>query len=105
MSKVFILEQVNFSLKNAEDYGELLYVFSPNSQRCSIWDREFGECVIDRLEENDYDPREDYLLVAGKIVSLSIVVASVAAAYGEIALLLFSSNLQRYVPRTIGDGL
>ncbi|KKN77770.1 hypothetical protein LCGC14_0357440 [marine sediment metagenome] len=104
-NRVFILEPVKFSLQGVESFGELLYVFGKGSRRCSVFDQHFGEVVIEQLETYDYDPGKDFLLVTGKVVALSVSVASIAAAYGQIRLLLFSANLQKYIPRTIGEGL
>jgi len=84
MSKVIVTQQVItrdennawkpiFDLSPATRYGELNYIFGAG--QIILGAKEMADFIDDRLDEIDYDPKEDYLLATGDM-SVAIAVAS-----------------------------
>lgn len=101
MSRVIAIEPCNFDLTPAMVFGEVVFLFERTGERTSIWSEDFSSCVLDKLEEINYDPDIDFIVVSGAIVTLSLAIAVIAADYGVIKLLLYHSAEAGYVSRKI----
>lgn len=105
-ANVFAFEQTRQDLDGAAEYGQVHYLFQPNSgrnSRSSIWDTEnIAEEIIAALNKCNYDPAIDYICISGSIVPLAIYIATVTAEYGRFKALLFDAKDRNYVCRELG---
>jgi hypothetical protein len=102
MPKVFIVEPTRVGAKvPAAGHGEVVTLWPKNAKRSSIWSEQFRPELLAALKREDYNPHEDYLVVAGNMVTLALTIAAITLEYDEINLLLYSAPAQDYVPRTI----
>lgn len=108
-ARVFLLETAqNVDVTSAMEYGPLIPLFKreQTNDKPSIWGEEFIDEFIYRLEQQNYNPEVDYLLIAGHMVPIAIWVASVTKEWDEarfVQLLLWSSGYGRYVVKKIGE--
>lgn len=100
--RVFMVEEYKVDARNAERFGTLVYIFQPNEYRPSIWDEAFRDAAIARLDKMDYDPTVDYIIVAGAIVPLTLVLTELVATFGEIQVLFYSASEREYTAKTVG---
>lgn len=120
-SRVFILEVAqNVNITLALEYGIIITLFqntadnnnndndnnNGDKKRISQWEtRKFGDEIIKRLEEYEYNPESDYILIAGHMISMTIMIAKVISEYYEshkyIKVLFWSSHFGRYVSRKL----
>ena len=101
MTKVFVLEPTRLDVSAACAYGELVYIFAPGQHRSSIWTPEFAAELLARLSQLGYTSN-DYILIAGHVVAVSILLTALVAAYSKVSALAFDSCGRRYVPQTLG---
>ena len=102
MSKVFIIELPRryVDTSKAEEFGEIVYVFLPTSRRCSVWEHvHFGETVLQRLKELNFNPWTDYVCIVGALVTVTIALITIAQSYDEFNVLLFNSVSGAYVQK------
>lgn len=106
-ANVFAFEQTRNNVNGAAEYGEICYLFEPNSgrnSRSSIWDTEcVAEEIIAALKHHGYDPAIDYICISGNVVPLAIFIATVTAEYGRFKALLFDAKERNYVCRELGE--
>lgn len=104
--RCFLIEPVKLDIRDARTYGEIVLLFNENDRRPSIFSTEsFLKAVQRRLEEENYDPLIDYILIAGPMVTVVVTAAEMAAAYGRIKVLMFNSNENQYIERSIGQNI
>ncbi len=65
---------------------------------------EFGEELISRLTESDFNNEQDFLCVAGSMITLVVSVGAMIAKYKTINVLFFNATIGHYVKRTLGNG-
>lgn len=111
--RVFMLEQSqNVDVKPAFEYGPIIPLFkSTNGQnsnvkrktdRPSMWDTdEFKKEILKRLEQYNYDPERDYLLIAGHFIPIVIFIATVVAEWENVQVLFWSTGYEKYVIRKL----
>lgn len=102
MSKIFIIEppRHNIDVSKAQEYGDIVYVFDHDDRRCSVWSHvNFGNTVLRRLTELDFDPEEDSVCIVGAMVTVLIAVVAIAQHYDEFKVLLFNSVDDSYVQK------
>lgn len=103
MTRVFVLElpRNGMSLANADHFGEVVTLFEKHGTRPSIFQLDaFSMAVVRSLQANDYDPAVDYLCLTGSVIACALMLASVAATYGAVNVLLFSAGDEQYVAKT-----
>lgn len=108
-SRVFMLEETqNVDVTSAYEYGPIIPLFKYTNADCvdnksdrpSIWKTgEFTREIIKRLEENDFDPENDYLLIAGHVVPTQMMSIAATIHWETIQFLFWSSYLGKYVAR------
>lgn len=105
MSKVFILEPPVVNTAKADEYGERVILFPEGESRPSMWDRTFGDAVVERLVEEGFDPEKDYFLLVGAQVPTVLAIVAIVDQYGPLRLLVFNarSETRDYQPLTVGD--
>lgn len=126
IARVFLLEQTqNVDITPALEYGSIIPLFkstndgtetstvdstnksdksdkSDKFDRPSQWDtKRFTQEIIKQLENNNYDPEVDYLLVAGHVIPLVIFTCSVVGQWENVQMLFWSSGYQKYVMRRL----
>lgn len=88
---------------SCREFGELTMLFKRGERTPSIWSRELAEEALTRLESFDYDPRVDYLLVAGNMVTMIKVAAALAASCDcEVKALCYDAASGQYVEQDLG---
>ena len=92
--RVFILEQCNVDVTPAEEYGEIVYVFS--GTRPSIWSVGFSEAFVAKLRELAFDANKDCFLVAGPQVNATMALAALIKEYSSPRLLLWNAVKKHY---------
>jgi len=113
-SRVFMLEQSqNVDVVPAFQYGPIIPLFKSTTidrnnksekkiDRPSMWHtEEFADEIIKKLEEHNYNPETDYLLVAGHVVPLIIFTCTVVSQWENVQVLFWSSGFQKYVVRRL----
>ena len=102
--RVFLIEIPRRPLdtSGAAEFGDIVLIFGPEDRRCSIFDAaEFGNQVLVRLDEMQFNPEHDWLCVAGSMVTTVLVTAAALARYRRLRLLLYNATLGHYVERPI----
>lgn len=105
MSRIFLLQEpkAHMDLTSLAKYGETITLFVNNEKRPSVFDtEEFGNAVLQRLEQHKFDPAIDYICVTGAMVALTTALIAITCAYDEFMILLFSSNSAQYVAKKVG---
>lgn len=98
MTRVLALEPTTKDIGQANEYGEVVYLF-PGS-RPSIWETsDYLQAVQQRLEEIGFS-KEDYFLAAGPTVPLMTVITLLSNIYPEFRVLFWHATAHTYVPRT-----
>lgn len=104
MNRVFVLEPCGrYDLTAAKEYGYLVYLFPIDGTRAGMRDARFIDNVRDALEGHRFDAAKDFVVVAGTVALAAAFVATVAADYGRVNLLLFDAQERRYFPRTVDN--
>lgn len=99
--RVFILEGLRLKIDQAAAYGPFVYIFGEGQRRSSIWVPEFQDEILERLKEEGYDPMKDYILIAGHMVSMCTLVATLTREYKRIRVLFFCSTDRTYTERVL----
>lgn len=88
-----------------EPFGELTLVWPANARPPSMWCDEFVRQTLHRLDQADYDPRRDYFVIAGNMVSMVRVVGALCAAWDvPIKALFYDAVRGEYVAGAAGLG-
>lgn len=106
MSRVFIIERSKHNVSTANAFGALVTLFPRTGDRPSIWrSTECASRVIAELRRYRFDPQQDFILLCGSQIMLSIVVAVVAVEYGQFTALAFNTHddVRDYEPVILGE--
>lgn len=118
-SRVFVLEAVqNVPISSAEEYGKIVPLFEAAeipggtsekklySTRPSIWTEDENgsptliKDILHKLESYNYDPEKDYLLIAGHMIPVVILIAAAVIEYEKVQVLFWSPDWKQYVVRS-----
>jgi len=102
MPKVFVIEVLRrcVDISKANDFGDVTYIFPKDTRRCGVFRHvEFGQTVLNRLHDLDFNNDEDFICIVGTMVSVVISLVAVAQVYGEFNVLLFNSSDDMYVKK------
>ena len=102
MSRVFVIEPPKqfFDMSSAEKFGKIIYVFDHEDRRCSAWEHvKFGQTVLKRLKDFDFDNDKDFICVVGSMLTVSISIIAIAQHYSVFNALLFHSVDDSYVSK------
>lgn len=96
--RCFLVMRSTKDVSGAEKHGDIVLLFPDNERRPSFWNSDFIELALAKLEQYEYDPGFDYLLMAGNVVPISLVAAAVARE-SEVGpqFLFFDAAQQGYV--------
>ncbi len=101
-SRVFVIERPRnkIDVSKAEEYGDIIYIFDNEERRCTAWLHvEYGQMILGRLKTYHFDPKIDFICIAGAMLVITIYVIAVAQYYGEFKALLFDSRDDRYLQK------
>lgn len=106
MTRVFLIEEPrgNINLTTARDFGTLQILFPLEEHRTSVFNCiEFGEHVISKLQEANFDNDNDLVCVCGSMVTVVVAMAAILTRYKRINVLFFNATVNHYVKRTLGE--
>lgn len=98
MSRVFVSQDTPHNLAHALAYGDLTILESRDYPLFAD-----GRPVIERLRAklSDFNPDEDYLLLVGDPVIMSLCFDIIASAFKFVRVLKWDRQATRYVPINI----
>jgi len=97
--RVFMLQPHKVDISPAFEYGQVRFIFKKGENRPSIWSDDFVEEVLNRLEDEEFNPQVDFLLAAGNFVPVVRAFAAIAKRYTPTPKVLFYDAVQaRYLP-------
>lgn len=94
--RVFILEPMKHDLSDACRFGDLVYIYSHDERRPSMWTNAFKEDCMSRLEQEQFDHERDYFLVGGPTTPVTLIVVHLVLSFDTLNLLLFDSASSEY---------
>lgn len=102
--KVILVEKPRkLNTDKTEPFGDTHYIFPPGAARSSIWNDDFETEALHALYDMGYDPKTDYIVLAGPTVTLIKVIARMISVYNVIRVLCWSATEQDYLLQEIGD--
>lgn len=101
--RVFILQPGNKDFSGADKFGDVAYIYDKNEPRPSIWDENFVREALDRLVDADYQPRHDYVMLAGHMVPIVLFCCALCNAYPAPKVLCYDIVSGNYVTRSLGN--
>lgn len=90
-------------LSSLSDYGKVVELITDDERRPPIFDTEFGNLIIKKLIDNDYDPDKDMFAIVGSLATMVIATGALVHTYGNITTLQYEASECRYIPVEIGD--
>ncbi len=97
MTKVIVLEPTKYVLKEAEIYGELVYI---SDKHFNIFDIDIMLQKINRrLKEIGYNPLDDSICLTGGSQEAALFLGVVASMYSEFIVLIFDYRTSKYRQR------
>ena len=112
-SRVFVLEITqNVDITAAFEYGGIVPLFKATSEseisnnKPSQWQTsKFMDEIIGRLEEHEYIPEVDFILIAGHMIPVVILVSAIIREWVDdakyVQALFWSSKFKRYIARKL----
>jgi hypothetical protein len=112
-SRVFLPEETRspFDLSSAEKFGALVTVFRPSARnrtltgakvKPSVFDVEaYAQRLLEELGNAQFDPRSDYVLMAGGLLSCAIAMMALAIRYRRFKMLVYNSTMNTYVEKEV----
>jgi len=95
-AQVVALELNRFTTDGAERYGDLVYLFPADKARPSIWAAHYKQAINAALDEVEFDPNLDYVLLVGQIYPLSVLINVLTLRYRMFKVLVFNSTTREY---------
>lgn len=102
MARVFIIEPPSVNVEKAERYGKLIVLLNEPPRISALNSDYYAGVVIEKLEEYEFNPKEDYVCIVGSSSSLVVSIAALITRYSSIMCLLFNASRSDYVLRTLG---
>ena len=102
-ARVFQVRESNrFDVTPAEEYGELSVLLK--SSDCSPFNPDrFGRGLRDRLDQVEYDPNRDYIILSGDMLDLIFTIGFLKSEYEHVKVLIFNARDNAYFPRVLSD--
>jgi hypothetical protein len=92
-----MLEPSDYDSTKAAEFGDRLYLFPSKQNPLKLQD--LVEATLDRLDEIDYEPDDDYICTTGSMLGVMIFMMTIVAGYGKCKMLMFDARSATYVPR------
>lgn len=91
-------------LDKAGEYGDLRYLHTPEEPRPPMFAvLEYSTSVLEKLNDLEYDPLQDFIVMSGPSVTNYIGLAAIVAHCKTIRVLLWNANTRSYIERMIGE--
>lgn len=104
--RCFVIEQPTRTDRNIADtseFGQLTYLFPPECRRPSIFDCDrMADAIEKALLDFDYDPDNDYLVLAGSLILVASVTTVIGDMFARYKALLYDIQKSRYIPKELG---
>ena len=101
-NRVFVIEppRNELDINKASTFGNIAYLFDRDIRRHSVFkSKAFGADLLQRLEAVQYNPDQDYICIAGSMVTVCVSVIVIAQRYDAFTVLLFNSINDAYEAR------
>lgn len=102
MSRVFVIEPPTVNIEPAEAWGEVIVLFPEGSGMNPLDANVYAGRVIEKLEEEEFSPKNDMLLIVGPLIALTVCAGAIVSRFKTIRGLLYNPVKNEYVLRTIG---
>lgn len=97
MSKVIVLEPTSLVLKEAETFGELVYISNVKFNIFNI--DEMTQRINKKLKEIEYRPLDDLICLTGSAQKVALFLSAIASRYPEFIVLIFDNRTNKYKQR------
>ena len=103
MPNVYITQDNKKNYSQAHSYGKPVFV--TNLEYSSIGNSDANETIHKQIHEiaNVYKPNEDYLLLSGDPIVISLVIFELLTVHGSISVLKWQSRDRVYTPIRLVD--
>lgn len=98
-TRVFVVEECNKDLSDAERFGSLVVLFNDSVHRPSIWEDSIYEAVKRRFKVLGFDPERDYVLLVGPQTMIVAAIHCLSLHYPKFRALFWHAAARGYVPR------
>jgi len=102
MSKCYLLEPVKQDVQDAQEFGELVYLFEYGETRPSIFSVEYQEELEKRFIKAEFDPENDMFVLTGFQIAISIAVSVLTKMFKNFEILCFYVPTHSYTLISIG---
>lgn len=106
MARAFLIEvpRAGINVEAATKFGEVQQIFGKDVRRSSIFKVvKFGNEILARLCELDFDYEHDYIVMTGGLIPVSIMSIAVTCAYPRVQLLFYNALQDEYILRTVSQ--
>lgn len=97
MSKVILLEPTSLVLKEAEIFGELVYISNVKFNIFAI--DTMTQRINNKLKEIEYRPLDDLICLTGSAQKVALFLGAIASRYHEFIVLIFDMKTNKYKQR------
>jgi hypothetical protein len=104
-ARCFVLDQyrmVEHDKDKIAVHGEPVFLLTRLDHRPSMWVDDFCTVVLEKLQAHDYDPENDYFVVAGSTVAVTKAITIIVRAYGGAKVLFYDVKRSAYVSQYVG---
>lgn len=95
-AQVLALEISKYDLSSCNSFGFLQFIFPPDGPKPSVWTREYRLEIERALEDYEFDPAIDYIVLVGQMLPLAILVNILSTKYRAFKALVFNANSREY---------
>jgi hypothetical protein len=102
MARVFLLEPPTVNIEKAHRFGDIIILMADIPRVSALDSDTYAGTVIEKLEEEEYNPKEDFFCLVGAMSSISVSIAAMVTRWKSVKCLLFNAGRGEYVVRTLG---
>ena len=102
MSRCIMFEPTAFDTSKLKEFGEITYLFTKEVGRRPLRDQMLECQIINRLQQLQYDPTLDLIVMTGSQLTLLIFATTAVSGYGAIQTLVFDILTRSYNERSMG---
>ena len=101
--KCFVLGASKFDVSSAEKFGAVTHL--DDRSMPPVFHKTLAAAWRKRLEDEGYEPQQDFLILTGNLIVLTMVVAELVAVYGDTPVLAYCASTREYVPLVAGQDI
>lgn len=102
MTRVFAVQaQAKYDVSKAESFGKIVYLchnLNPLETKDAV------AKIAVRLEAMDFNPHQDYILMTGKLLECSFLLAIASKVNQAVRILVYEAKTGDYIPRVFSLG-